>query len=211
MIRLLREHADFFTFYLIFAFCGLLYQFSLAQFDAIYFCNDNRSVFLNQFFIFCTQLGEWIPYVFFFLYCLSKSKKDVLLPIATALMVFVVAEILKRIFHHPRPLEMLITEHREDTIQLVLGSDTYRGTASFPSGHTMSAFAIYGLMCLMFGEKLWQQASLFALAVLVGLSRIYLTEHFPEDVLFGSFCGICIAIFLYKYRKYVEMIIAPKA
>jgi membrane-associated phospholipid phosphatase len=207
MIKIIRQHSDFFTFYLIFAFCGLLYQFTLTQFDAIYFCSDHQTPFTNRFFIFCTHLGEWIPYVFFAIYCFSKSKKDVLLPIVTSLMVFVVAEILKRIFHHPRPYEVLLTEHTESSVRLVLGNDTFKGTASFPSGHTMSAFAIYGLMCFMFATKLWQQLALFGIAVLVGLSRIYLTEHFPEDVLFGSFCGICIAMFIYHFRKYFEMIV----
>jgi undecaprenyl-diphosphatase len=39
----------------------------------------------------------------------------------------------------------------------------------------------------------------FLLAVLVGISRIYLLAHFKEDVLFGSFLGLISAMVAYFY------------
>jgi undecaprenyl-diphosphatase len=35
---------------------------------------------------------------------------------------------------------------------------------------------------------------LLILAILVGISRIYLLAHFKEDVLFGSFLGVVSAL-----------------
>jgi len=69
---------------------------------------------------------------------------------------------------------------------------------SFPSGHTMAIFAFCFLMAYISGRTGF--AMLFFLtALLVGLSRIYLLQHFGDDVMAGAFLGILsgtLAIYL---------------
>jgi membrane-associated phospholipid phosphatase len=61
---------------------------------------------------------------------------------------------------------------------------------SFPSGHTAAAFA-YATGA---GRVLsWTRPPLFALAALVGYSRIHTGVHYPVDVLAGSLCGVALA------------------
>ena len=71
---------------------------------------------------------------------------------------------------------------------------------SFPSGHTITAFAAATAIAVTIttGSGLrWLGWSAFALAVLIGFSRLYLYVHFPTDVLagavLGSGCGWCAA------------------
>jgi undecaprenyl-diphosphatase len=58
---------------------------------------------------------------------------------------------------------------------------------SFPSGHTLHAFAFATLLSGL--HPAWAPA-LWALALLVGLARVVLGLHFPSDVLAGAFIGI---------------------
>lgn len=60
---------------------------------------------------------------------------------------------------------------------------------SFPSGHSMTIFAFCSMLAYLFGGKI-TAVLLFVLAVLVQVSRIYLLQHFEEDVLAGAFLGV---------------------
>lgn len=72
---------------------------------------------------------------------------------------------------------------------------------SFPSGHTMTTFAFCFIICWLSGN-VKAGAVLFFMAFVVGLSRIYLLQHFGTDVLAGSALGILAAsasIFIFNF------------
>jgi undecaprenyl-diphosphatase len=58
---------------------------------------------------------------------------------------------------------------------------------SFPSGHSMSAFAIAIPLCIFYPQL---QASLLALSLSIAASRVILGMHFLSDVLVGSLLGV---------------------
>jgi undecaprenyl-diphosphatase len=59
--------------------------------------------------------------------------------------------------------------------------------ASFPSGHTASSFAAATALSAYYPKV---GALAFALATLVGISRVHLGHHFPSDVAIGSVLGV---------------------
>ena len=61
--------------------------------------------------------------------------------------------------------------------------------ASFPSGHTSTAFALATSMSLQY-KKWYIVVPAYAWATSVGYSRLYLGEHYPTDVLAGAAIGI---------------------
>ena len=61
---------------------------------------------------------------------------------------------------------------------------------SFPSGHAAMAFAAATLLAQE--EPAWREEA-YALAALVGLSRIVLGRHWPSDVAAGALLGALIA------------------
>ena len=67
---------------------------------------------------------------------------------------------------------------------------------SSPSGHTLRAFSILTALALLF--RRWRYLFLAA-AALVGVSRVVVTAHYPGDVIFGAFIGICSALWTYRY------------
>ena len=66
---------------------------------------------------------------------------------------------------------------------------------SFPSGHTQAAFTLAVLIMIYF--KKYHFYILF-LAILMGISRIFMTMHFPSDIIFGAYFGAIIPIILHQ-------------
>jgi len=63
---------------------------------------------------------------------------------------------------------------------------------SFPSGHTLSAFLFAGV--LFAHSRSWSlRLLLLGAATLVGLSRVALGVHWPQDVLAGACVGLMVA------------------
>jgi hypothetical protein len=64
--------------------------------------------------------------------------------------------------------------------------------ASFPSGHTIVAFAFSGVLAERI-KNVWASIGLYGLAASCGISRIYTDEHWVSDVLFGSLISVWVS------------------
>ena len=73
-------------------------------------------------------------------------------------------------------------------------------TPSFPSGHTVIAFAL-ALPVLIYNRKagIW----LFVLAILIGASRVFVGAHYPSDILGGFAVALIVVLFLNFFRKWL--------
>jgi membrane-associated phospholipid phosphatase len=70
-----------------------------------------------------------------------------------------------------------------------------RGNGSFPSGHTMAAFAIATIVARRYGNHRWVPYAAYGLATAVGFSRLTLNVHFLSDVAMGGAIGYSISRF----------------
>lgn len=67
---------------------------------------------------------------------------------------------------------------------------------SFPSGHTTAAFSIACTFCINMPIL---TLILLPIAIMIGLSRMYIGLHYPTDVLIGAMLGIVSAILVTKH------------
>ena len=68
-----------------------------------------------------------------------------------------------------------------------------RGDGSFPSGHSMVAFAVATVIARRYGNHRWVPYTAYGLASLVGFSRLTLNVHFLSDVVMGGALGYTIS------------------
>ncbi|MCX6267437.1 MAG: phosphatase PAP2 family protein [Bacteroidetes bacterium] len=101
--------------------------------------------------------------------------------VAVLLIVLVVTQGLKGLIDRDRPFTTY-----PDIEKLSSGGDS-----SFPSGHTLEAFAMAAAISLLFaGKKIFIPVYLWA--ILVAYSRMALGVHYPSDVLAGIMIGTFI-------------------
>jgi membrane-associated phospholipid phosphatase len=70
-----------------------------------------------------------------------------------------------------------------------------RGNGSFPSGHSMEAFAVATIIARRYGNHRWVPYAAYGLASVVGFSRLTLNVHFLSDVFMGGALGYSISRF----------------
>jgi membrane-associated phospholipid phosphatase len=60
---------------------------------------------------------------------------------------------------------------------------------SFPSGHTAQTFFLVTLLSRQFQLGIWGTLVMYAVAALVGFTRMYVGAHYPRDVVGGAALG----------------------
>jgi undecaprenyl-diphosphatase len=82
------------------------------------------------------------------------------------------------------------------------------GNASFPSGHSATAFAAATVIAIMCPRL---RPVVLLLAAAVALSRVYLRVHFPLDVLAGGLLGAAVGVVAALVARQVSAWISPQA
>ncbi|UQD51044.1 phosphatase PAP2 family protein [Bacillus methanolicus] len=134
---------------------------------------------------------------FLFLYKVLKHRSELILFVAVIIGTPILNQTLKLFFHRTRP-----------DLHRLIGASGY----SFPSGHAMNAFSVYGILSFLLWRHIptrWGRIFLIFISslmiLMIGTSRIYLGVHYPTDIIGGYFASGCwLAFSIWFYQRYQE-------
>lgn len=147
-----------------------------------------RPKWLDRLMVFATQLGNVITAalltgVFYF----SNNHRLALEIVLGSITLWMLVETIKSLADRTRPFLTIVGAR-------VVGWRE-RGL-SFPSGHTAQAFFLVTLISRQFQPVPAGAVLLYAAAVLVGVTRMYVGAHYPRDVIGGAILGMLWGVLL---------------
>lgn len=159
--------------------------------------NSFHTVFLDQFFKYFTEFGGgYLPYIIIGGILIYRWRLGVYLAIVQ-LLGGLLSLVGKRWFNELRPLSYFQEYYPNITLPLIDGVKMYHHY-SFPSGHTITIFALTFGLALTINKK-GLNLLLFLVAALTAYSRVYLSQHFAIDILAGSVVGVFCAWILFPF------------
>jgi membrane-associated phospholipid phosphatase len=136
---------------------------------------------LDRFMWLVTQLGNMLAaFIAAFLFFMLSYRRLAIVIVFGTLTLWLLVEIIKALSDRDRPFLTLEAAR-------VIG---WREKGdSFPSGHTSQIFFLTTLLIQHFQPGMAGATALYAVAVLVGFTRIYVGAHYPRDVIAGLVLG----------------------
>ena len=153
--------------------------------------NEWHSPMTDVFFKYVTHLGDGAIFALVILILLFVKIRWAFYELFAALMTLIFVFITKQLIFKGAPRPTSFFDHSE-TLHLVEGVKMH-AMNSFPSGHTITAFAIFIILAMVV-KKQYLKVLFTLTSILAGFSRVYLSQHFLEDIFLGALIGVAIAL-----------------
>jgi len=206
MNEVLRRIKTFLIPYLVILCICLVIKLVYTRSEIYFAVNAHYDPFIDWIEPYVTDIGNgWTAVAIAALLTLFSYRKALIVASSYA-VTSLSAQIIKYIFDAPRPL--LYFKDEVDRIHLVKGVEMLH-VHSFPSGHTVSIFTLGVIFTYWSKNKAWGPVFLL-IAVMVGYSRMYLSQHFFEDVTAGSVIGTILTVIWLYWLDNKSFIQQPK-
>lgn len=202
-MKFLKDNMLFFSLFLFWEIFLLFFIWIFPKGQEFLMLQEIHNEVLDSFFKMITFLGDWPAYLLALFYLYPKFKiKGLLIVCSLSILVPISSHLSKTYFKHPRPSLFFKNNSEFQDVHKIEGVKLHEGLTSFPSGHTLSAFSVFSLLAF-YTKKKWMKTLLFLMAaILVGISRVYLLQHFVEDIMMGAFMGIFLAFLIYYFANF---------
>ena len=174
---------------------GLLIVFTNHG-DVVLWLNSHHSPFADTFFKYWTQLGDGLLLGIVALVVLFFNYYNFFVLMISIALQTVFVHIFKQWLAAGEPRPKTYFADRVGELNFIEGVRV-NAFDSFPSGHTASAFTLAFFLIIITKNKTVQVIILIT-AILVGLSRVYLLQHFLVDIYIGSVFGIISVLLAWR-------------
>lgn len=198
MKELLNKNIFFLLPYSLFLLSGGIVVAMYTKAEIHLYINQFHNPFFDSFFFTITFLGDGFFVAILLVAFLFYNYRTVLIVGASYLVSSAVVQILKNFVFTDSIRPAKYFEGIYD-LYIIPGTDTYIYN-SFPSGHTTTAFAICFSMAMISSNKIIKSI-MFLIALMVGFSRTYLSQHFFIDIYVGSVIGAFTAFFVFYFAQ----------
>lgn len=167
---------------------------------------DRHTHARDIFYMYYTKVAEWIPYAICVIILLFGRVGNAVMATSCIAISGLTTQILKHLIDAPRPLTWFANNMPSVSLPLVEGVEMSQ-YLSFPSGHTTTFFALFFILSTIITKQIHIpnhtkknlysaliQTICFILATLGAYSRIYLSQHFAQDIAGGIIVGLVISI-----------------
>lgn len=202
---LFRTNRVFFITYLLLLLIVATLMLLYTKEQLIRFVNDHNSPPGDALFPYLTYLGDGGFVIVVGVLILVLNRRAGWLVLASFAISGLIGLFLKFVVFPDRLRPLRYFEHSNWEYHLIkdLHINEYN---SFPSGHTTSAFSLFGMLAFLWRRKAWGWLALL-LAALAGYSRVYLFQHFVEDAFAGSLLGVLtsVSVVLYYSKRFGDL------
>ncbi|PSL43389.1 membrane-associated phospholipid phosphatase [Chitinophaga niastensis] len=159
--------------------------------DVYFFINHLHTPTGDFVFPYITELGSTAATVVFSLLLFFINKRMGIVMALAYIITAIISFTLKFLVGFPRPHRYFAA--RLQDIYFVPGVEILDNFRSFPSGHSVCAFTAATVLSYYAKNKYWSFLYL-SLALLVAWSRMYMSQHFLEDVTAGAILGVFVSM-----------------
>ena len=203
MLKLINKNRIFLIAYVLILIAGLIPVLLYSKADIHLFINRFHSPFFDTFFRYITHLGSGIAAAVVVIVLLFIKIRYSFILALSAITSGILVQLLKR-FVFPGLERPVVFFQDIAELYIIRGVDLHTHF-SFPSGHSATAFIIFGIIALI-SEKEWIKIVALLSAVIISFSRVYLSQHFLGDILAGSVIGMLVLIFFYWYFHTLKIV-----
>ncbi len=201
LVKKYNNSRHYFIGYFIFIFLSSAFLLKVGKANSFIYLNSFHTNWLDHFFTFYTYIGDGIfSIIISLLFLILKRWKDALMIFLAYSLSGITSQIIKNLVIAPRPISYFKSGEYQHFIKGIITHTS----ASFPSGHTTSAFALSLILALILQNKKWN-IPLLVLAILTGYSRIYLGQHFLLDVIVGSLIGTIFSLAVFHVMSNLKI------
>jgi membrane-associated phospholipid phosphatase len=194
MQKVLQQNSWFYWPYFVLVSLAAVIQATYHQFDIILWVNSHHHSALDFIFKNLTHLGDGLFAAVVCGIILAFYRTYFWSSIFCVYVPAIITQILKRLVfaNHLRPAAKMSAYTQLHYVEGI----TIHTQNSFPSGHSTGAFALFLFLALLIPNKKLGIVFL-SLALLAAFTRVYLLQHFFEDVFLGSVIAVTCTTLLF--------------